>query len=78
MYSTCSLEREECELVVETVLAESGPGWERVDVGDLLKALRDRGFVKGELRNAVRDGALRTLPGVHPVEGFYAVVLARN
>lgn len=78
VYSTCSLEREECELVVETVLAESGPGWERVDVGDLLKALRDRGFVKGEMRNAVRDGALRTLPGVHPVEGFYAVVLARN
>jgi hypothetical protein len=25
----------------------------------------------------VRDGALRTLPGVQPCDGFYAVVLER-
>jgi len=25
----------------------------------------------------VRDGALRTLPGVDPCDGFYAVVLQR-
>jgi 16S rRNA (cytosine967-C5)-methyltransferase len=28
--------------------------------------------------SAVRDGALRTLPGIHPCDGFYAVVLERN
>jgi 16S rRNA (cytosine967-C5)-methyltransferase len=31
-----------------------------------------------ELGSAVRDGALRTLPGVHGCEGFYAVVLERE
>jgi 16S rRNA (cytosine967-C5)-methyltransferase len=27
---------------------------------------------------AVRGGALRTLPGVHPCDGFFAVVLERE
>jgi 16S rRNA (cytosine967-C5)-methyltransferase len=27
---------------------------------------------------AVRDGALRTLPGVHGCDGFFAVVLERG
>jgi hypothetical protein len=26
----------------------------------------------------VLNGALRTLPGIHPCDGFYAVVLERN
>ena len=30
-----------------------------------------------ELASAVRDGALRTLPGVHGCDGFYAVVVER-
>ena len=30
-----------------------------------------------ELGSAVRDGALRTLPGVHGCDGFFAVVLER-
>jgi 16S rRNA (cytosine967-C5)-methyltransferase len=30
------------------------------------------------LRSAVKDGALRTLPGVHGCDGFYAAVLERN
>ncbi|NYF51235.1 16S rRNA C967 or C1407 C5-methylase (RsmB/RsmF family) [Edaphobacter lichenicola] len=30
-----------------------------------------------ELSSAVRDGALRTLPGVHGDDGFYAVMLER-
>jgi len=29
------------------------------------------------LESAVRDGALRTLPGVHGCDGFYAVVVER-
>ena len=78
VYSTCSLEPEECERVVDAVLSESTAGWARIDVDELLNALRERGIVKGQLHNAVRDGALRTLPGVHPVDGFYAVVLARR
>jgi 16S rRNA (cytosine967-C5)-methyltransferase len=31
-----------------------------------------------ELGSAVRDGALRTLPGVHGCDGFFAVVLEKS
>jgi 16S rRNA (cytosine967-C5)-methyltransferase len=31
-----------------------------------------------DLELAVRDGALRTLPGVHGCDGFFAVVLERD
>lgn len=66
VYSTCSLEAEECEEVVAAV-----GGARRVPVEVLLEGLGVR------LEDAVRDGALRTLPGVHPCDGFYAVVLER-
>ena len=77
VYSTCSLEPEECERVGEAVLAEVGAKWKQTDAGDLLRALRERGVLQGEF-DAVRGGALRTLPGVHPVDGFYARVLTRS
>ena len=78
VYSTCSLEAEECERVVDTVLAEIGSEWKRIPVEGLLDALRECGIVTRELHDAVRNGALRTLPGVHPVDGFYVVVLERS
>jgi 16S rRNA (cytosine967-C5)-methyltransferase len=31
-----------------------------------------------ELGSMLRDGALRTLPGLHGCDGFYAVVLERD
>lgn len=74
VYSTCSLEPEECERVVEAV------GLRRVSVAGLLAELGEQGILLGgvELGSAVRDGALRTLPGVHGCDGFYAVVLERD
>jgi 16S rRNA (cytosine967-C5)-methyltransferase len=69
VYSTCSLEPEECETVVERVAR----GFRRVDVAGLL------GSVSGlvERDGLVRDGALRTLPGVHSCDGFFAALLER-
>ncbi len=78
VYSTCSLEPEECERVMEAALAGSGNNWRRVDVAELIADLRTTGILKDQLTGIVREGALRTLPGVHPVDGFYAVVLARD
>ena len=78
MYSTCSLEPEECQRVVDAVLADGVSEWTKVDVGELLEQLSERGTMIESLSDAVRDGALRTLPGVHPVDGFYAVMLARR
>jgi 16S rRNA (cytosine967-C5)-methyltransferase len=78
VYSTCSLEPEECERVVEAV--EKKAGLRRVSVAGLLGELGEQGILpRGvELGSAVREGALRTLPGVHGCDGFYAVVLERN
>ena len=77
VYSTCSLEPEECERVTESVLGLVGPGWGQLDGTELLETLRGKGILKGTLSGAVRGGALRTLPGLHPGDGFYAVVLRR-
>ncbi len=78
IYSTCSLEPEECEQVVEAVVADSGT--RRIEVGPLIEQLKDQGVVRpdADLGSAVRDGALRTLPGVHGCDGFFAVVLQQD
>ena len=74
VYSTCSLEPEENERVVEAVL---GQRFRRIDVERAME--RVVGLRDGvDLGTAVRDGALRTLPGVHGCDGFYAVVLERD
>ena len=76
IYSTCSLEPEECQAVVEAVLREVG-GVRIIPAEELLAELGERGILSDgvELKSMVRAGALRTLPGVHPCDGFYAAVL---
>jgi 16S rRNA (cytosine967-C5)-methyltransferase len=69
VYSTCSLEPEENEAVV----AKVAEGWRRVAVEELVAAVPGLALRDG----LVRDGALRTLPGVQPCDGFWAVVLDR-
>lgn len=77
VYSTCSLEPEECEGVVEAVVGRGGV--RRVSVAGLLAELGEQGILRGvELGSMVQDEALRTLPGVHGCDGFYAVVLERD
>ena len=76
VYSTCSLEPEECEQVVDEVVA--GTGLRRVPVEGFIAGLAAAGLLRSDLGSAVRDGALRTLPGVHGCDGFFAVVLGRD
>jgi 16S rRNA (cytosine967-C5)-methyltransferase len=81
MYSTCSLEPEENEHVVEAV--ESEAGVRRISVEPLIARLADTGVLRQEtsamlIDTAVKDGALRTLPGVHGCDGFFAVVLEKK
>jgi 16S rRNA (cytosine967-C5)-methyltransferase len=76
VYSTCSLEPEECEQVVEAV--GEALSLRRVPVEGLIADLAQRGILREELTSAVRDDALRTLPGVHGCDGFFAVVLERG
>jgi 16S rRNA (cytosine967-C5)-methyltransferase len=80
VYSTCSLEPEENERVVEGVLPEAGV--RRISVGPLIARLAEAGVLKQEISerlidSAVFDGALRTLPGMHGCDGFFAVALER-
>jgi 16S rRNA (cytosine967-C5)-methyltransferase len=78
VYSTCSLEPEECERVVEGVANREG--LRRLSVSSFLAELGEQGILLNGvgLGSMVRDGALRTLPGVHGCDGFYAVVLGRD
>ena len=75
VYSTCSLEAEECAQVVEQFLSGSG-ALTVVDCNTVLQELKDRGeLVWSGPESLLRGPFLRTLPGVHPCDGFFAAVL---
>ena len=78
VYSTCSLEPEENEGVVDAVLTAAAE-IHAVEIGPLLGGIASlRGESRDAIATAAADDALRTLPGVHPCDGFYAVVLERR
>jgi 16S rRNA (cytosine967-C5)-methyltransferase len=78
VYSTCSLESEEGEGVVEQVL-QGQNALSVVDCESVLEELKGSGELAwAEPKSLVRGGFLRTLPGIHPCEGFFAAVLRRN
>ena len=77
VYSTCSLEREENDDVVAEVLAGRSD-LSLLDCRDELQRLKAEGeFVWDNLDSLARDKFLRTLPGVHPCDGFFAAVIER-
>lgn len=78
VYSTCSLEPEEGERVVDAVVATENA--RRIDIAPALDQLVASGIVReGALVGSmIRSGALRTLPGVHACDGFFAAVLERR
>ncbi len=80
VYSTCSLEKEECEQVVAATLADN-PEFEMLPIQSALAALQESGILAGgvELSACIREGMLRTLPGFTlQADGFFAAVLARR
>ncbi|MGC1769783.1 MAG: transcription antitermination factor NusB, partial [Candidatus Acidiferrales bacterium] len=78
VYSTCSLEAEENEFVVEEVL-RSVSGVRLVPVHDLMGAL-DEKLVAGVDARSLFDAAgyFRTLPGEWDADGFFAAGFARE
>ena len=77
IYSTCSLEKEENE----DVIAEALAGTKDFRLVNCLTEL-DRLKSAGELTwpdpaQLTRGPYLRTIPGVHPCDGFFAAILER-
>jgi 16S rRNA (cytosine967-C5)-methyltransferase len=77
VYSTCSLEHEENEEVVEEVLRASTE-FQLRDCREELQRLRASGeVVWSDLDSLLSEGFLRTIPGVQPCDGFFAAVIER-
>jgi 16S rRNA (cytosine967-C5)-methyltransferase len=86
LYSTCSLEPEENAEVVEAFLnsPENSSGqWKQLDLREEFDRLEREGIIEGESveelqASGFRDGYLRTLPGLHPCDGFFAALIERR
>jgi 16S rRNA (cytosine967-C5)-methyltransferase len=77
-YSTCSLEPEENEQVIEKVLVENS-GFRVMDARSRLLELQSSGELAWKDIDSLLSGPyLRTIPGVHPCDGFFAAILERK
>lgn len=77
VYSTCSLEREENEDVIERAMAENAT-FRLIDSGLELHRLQEqKDLVWTNLATLTRGPYLRTLPGIHPCDGFFAAILEK-
>lgn len=77
LYSTCSLEPEENEAVIEQML-RGNPAFRLLDIRDRLTQLHKEGALVCDPDWLLRGPHLRTIPGVHPCEGFFAALIQRE
>ncbi len=78
IYATCSLEREENEDVVDEALRDSR-GLRLHDARKELEKLKTAGALLCQGADPLARGPyLRTLPGVHPCDGFFAAILEKD
>ncbi len=83
IYSTCSLESEENEEVIERALAAEGPeedsGFRLLDCRVELETLKDEGeLICPDISSLTRGPYLHTVPGIHPCDGFFAAILQKT
>lgn len=77
IYSTCSLELEENQAVVEFALS-SDSSFRLADSSEQLRELRSHGELAWQDADSLTSGPyLRTIPGVHPCDGFFAAILQK-
>jgi 16S rRNA (cytosine967-C5)-methyltransferase len=77
IYSTCSLEKEENEDVVEEALGADS-GFCLIDCrGELDRLKRSGELAVADTESLTRGPYLRTIPGVHGCDGFFAAILER-
>ncbi|MGH9499838.1 MAG: 16S rRNA (cytosine(967)-C(5))-methyltransferase RsmB [Terriglobales bacterium] len=77
VYSTCSLEPEENQTVVESALS-SDSSFRIADARQQLHELHSQGALAWKDADSLVSGPyLRTIPGVHPCDGFFAAILQK-
>ena len=77
IYSTCSLEKEENEDIIESARAEDS-SFHVVDCNrDLAQLQQEKELIWPDFSSLTRGPYLRTLPGVHPCDGFFAAILEK-
>jgi 16S rRNA (cytosine967-C5)-methyltransferase len=77
VYSTCSLEKEENSAVVEKAISVDH-SFRMLDCRGELERLRSQGELRWEDIDSLTSGPyLRTIPGVHPCDGFFAAFLEK-
>ena len=77
IYSTCSLEKEENEDVIERALKQDS-SLRVVDCRTELERLKQNGeLIWTDISSITRGSYLRTLPGGHPCDGFFAAILEK-
>jgi 16S rRNA (cytosine967-C5)-methyltransferase len=78
VYSTCSLETEENSAVVEKAMSVDH-SFRVLDCRVELERLRSQGELRWEQIDSLTNGPyLRTIPGVHPCDGFFAAILQKS
>src|ERR1044071_262645 len=78
IYSTCSMEKEENEDVIDQALAND-KSIELRDCRQELERLKSAAELTWpDPASLTRGGFLRTLPGVHPCDGFFAAILEKQ
>ena len=78
IYSTCSLEPEENEAVVEKALAEDSSFQIRDCRAELELLQKDGELVWANIDSLLSGPFLRTIPGVQPCDGFFAAILEKK
>ena len=78
VYSTCSLEREENQDVVEKVVSADVSLRITECCAELEKLQLEGEMVWKDLGSLTSGPYLRTVPGVHPCDGFFAAILEKR